>query len=167
MRLFNYLPEICTHLLSSCKCYDVGHCDQMFLLVSKYLSLWSWPSLELAIIGGISNNVLNHTLSYKVNILITDHASMIELHTKKVVGYCVMSKTNRKCNVATKSGNTVRYWLLKTLGGSSKAVEPAMAVNILNEIKEKGYGVRKIKMDDETSTIAKIHSSIEKCSDIL
>ena len=28
-------------------------CDKIFLLVSKYLSLWSWPSLELAIIGGI------------------------------------------------------------------------------------------------------------------
>ena len=42
-----------------------------------------------------------------------------------------------------------------------------MAVNILNEIKEKGYGVRKIIMDDETTTIAKMHSSIEKCSDIL
>ena len=28
-------------------------CDKIFLLVSKYLSLWSWPSSELAIIGGI------------------------------------------------------------------------------------------------------------------
>ena len=28
-------------------------CDKIFLLVSKYLSLWPWPSLELAIIGDI------------------------------------------------------------------------------------------------------------------
>ena len=28
-------------------------CDKIFLLVSEYLSLWSWPSLEFAIIGGI------------------------------------------------------------------------------------------------------------------
>ena len=28
-------------------------CDKIFLLVSKYMFLWSWPSLELAIIGGI------------------------------------------------------------------------------------------------------------------
>ena len=28
-------------------------CDKIFLLVSRYLSLWPWPSLELAIIGGI------------------------------------------------------------------------------------------------------------------
>ena len=28
-------------------------CDKIFLLVSKYMSLWSWTSLELAIIGGI------------------------------------------------------------------------------------------------------------------
>ena len=28
-------------------------CDKIYLLVSKYLSLWSSPALELAIIGGI------------------------------------------------------------------------------------------------------------------
>ena len=28
-------------------------CDKIFLLVSRYSSLWPWPSLELAIIGGI------------------------------------------------------------------------------------------------------------------
>ena len=28
-------------------------CDKIFLLVSRYLSLWHWPSLELVIIGGI------------------------------------------------------------------------------------------------------------------
>ena len=28
-------------------------CDKIFLLVSSYLSLWPWPSLELAIIWGI------------------------------------------------------------------------------------------------------------------
>ena len=28
-------------------------CDKIFLLISKYLSLWSWPSMELAIICGI------------------------------------------------------------------------------------------------------------------
>ena len=47
-------------------------------------------------------------------------------------------------------------------------MEPAMTDNILNEIKEKGYDVRKIAMDEDTITIAKIHrefdSSIEKCS---
>ena len=64
---------------------------------------------------------------------------MIGLHTKKVVGYSVMSKTCRKCDVATKSGNTVPdHDCRKNWGGSSKAMEPAMAVNILNEIKEKG-----------------------------
>ena len=28
-------------------------CDKIFLLVFRYLSLWPWPSLELATIGGI------------------------------------------------------------------------------------------------------------------
>lgn len=44
----------------------------------------------------------------------------------------------------------------KNQGGSSKTMEPAMSVNILNDIKEKGYGVRKTIMDDDTITIAKI-----------
>ena len=29
--------------------HNVISCDRIFLLVSKYLSLWFWPSLELAI----------------------------------------------------------------------------------------------------------------------
>mgnify|MGYP003690552619 CR=1 FL=1 len=33
--------------------HTVISCDKIFSLVSKYMSLWSWPSLELAIIGGI------------------------------------------------------------------------------------------------------------------
>lgn len=57
----------------------------------------------------------------------------------------------------------------KNWGGSSKAMEPAMAVNILNNIKEKGYTIQKIIMDDDVTTLAKIrrevHASLEKCSD--
>ena len=37
-------------------------CDKIFLLVSRYLFLWPWPSLELAIIGGIC--VYKHILFY-------------------------------------------------------------------------------------------------------
>lgn len=48
-------------------------------------------------------------------------------------------------------------------------MEPAMAVDILNNIKEKGHNIQKIIMDDDATTIAKIRrevdSSVEKCSD--
>lgn len=49
-------------------------------------------------------------------------------------------------------------------------MEPAMAVNILNNIKEKGYNIQKIIMDDDdATTVAKIgrevDASLEKCSD--
>lgn len=44
-----------------------------------------------------------------------------------------------------------------------------MAVNILNNIKEKGYNIQKIIMDDDATTVAKIRrevdASLEKCSD--
>ena len=55
------------------------------------------------------------------------------LYTKKVVGYSVISKTCRKCDVATKSVNTVSdHDCRKNWGDSSKAMKlAAMTVNYI------------------------------------
>lgn len=95
---------------------------------------------------------------------------MIGLTTKKVVGFSVMNKTCKKCDVEAKTDKIVTdHDCRKNWGGSSKAMEPAMAVDILNNIKEKGHNIQKIIMDDDATTIAKIRrevdSSVEKCSD--
>lgn len=92
---------------------------------------------------------------------------MIGLTTKKVVGFSVMNKTCKKCDVAAKTDKIVTdHDCRKNWGGSSKAMEPAMAVDILNNIKEKGHNIQKIIMDDDATTIAKIRrevdSSVEK-----
>ena len=49
-------------------------CDKIFLLVSRYLSLWPWPSLELAFIRGIcvsQTHVVFIDIPVVVNVLIS------------------------------------------------------------------------------------------------
>jgi hypothetical protein len=73
-----------------------------------------------------------------------------------------MSKTCKRCDVAAKTGNSVpEHDCRKNWGGSSKAMDPAIAVDILNDIKGKGYEVRKIIMDDDATTIAKIRREVD------
>ena len=98
------------------------------------------------------------------------HASMVGCITKKIVGYGVMSSSCRICAVASKQGVAPQqHDCRKNWNGSSKAMEPAMAVNILTRIKDKGHQLKKLVMDDDTTTIAKVRneveSTIEKCSD--
>ena len=68
-------------------------CDKIFLLVSRYLSLWPWPSLEFAIIGDIcvsqtplfwyNINVLLHLCCYfKITLFKT-----VELYTNVIKRY--------------------------------------------------------------------------------
>lgn len=94
---------------------------------------------------------------------------MIDSKTGKVVGYSVMSRTCRTCNYnksksCEKDDDCRQNW-----SGSSKTMEPAMAVNIIRNIESKGHKVRTLVIDDDTSTICKIRSEvnpeIKKCSD--
>ncbi|XP_062601452.1 uncharacterized protein LOC134263157 [Saccostrea cucullata] len=101
---------------------------------------------------------------------LSGHGSMFGLETKKLVGFSVKNKTCRKCDIAFRKGEIASpHDCRKNWDGSSKAMEPAMAVDILNNIKEKGHQVRTIVMDDDATTIAKIRrevdESIHKSSD--
>ena len=60
-------------------------CDKIFLLVSRYLSLWTWPSLELAIIGGICVSQTHIFFIRKVQLttielVFREHNTMHGLH---------------------------------------------------------------------------------------
>lgn len=94
---------------------------------------------------------------------------MIGSKTGKVVGYSVMSKTCRTCNYNKSRTCEKDHDCRKNWSGSSKSMEPAMAAKIIRNIESKGHKVRKLVMDDDTSTICKIKSEvnpeIEKCSD--
>ena len=72
------------------------------------------------------------------------HDSMVGCMTKKIVGYGVMSSSCRICAVASKQGVAPQqHDCRKNLNGSSKAIEPAVAVNILTSIKDKGHQLKK------------------------
>lgn len=95
---------------------------------------------------------------------------MIGLIIKKVVGFSVMNKICKKCDVVVKIDKIViDYDCRKNWGGSLKVMEFVMVVDILNNIKEKGYNIQKIIMDDDVIIIVKIRREVdflvEKCSD--
>ena len=82
--------------------------------------------------------------------------------TKKVIGYDVMNKTCRICYEAAKKKETPRqHDCRQNWDGSAKGMEPAMAVNIIKDIHEKGHSVRKLVMDDDATTISKVHNEID------
>ena len=99
------------------------------------------------------------------------HASMVGCMTKKIVGYGVMSSSCRICAVASRKGVlSQKHDCRKNWTGSSKEMEPAMAVNILTtSIKDKGHQLKTLVIDDDTTNIAKVRNevdnTIEKCSD--
>ena len=78
-------------------------CDKIFLLVSKYLALmWSWSSLELAIIGGIVFDkyvlfkLMFYTLIKRENYVtggVSIYHLWLPLHTLNI--YTVLKKTKR------------------------------------------------------------------------
>ena len=57
-------------------------CDKVFLLVSRYLSLWPWPSLELALIGAF--------VFHKHILLIKDLPSNCHVNNLVPYTYCYM-----------------------------------------------------------------------------
>ena len=97
--------------------------------------------------------------------------TMMGNKTGLVVGYDVMSKDCRICTTAKSKGTeppphdcTINFH------GSSKAMEPEAAANIVKEIEQKGVDVSTIIMDDDATTIARLRNVVDheivKWSDI-
>lgn len=88
----------------------------------------------------------------------TGHCSAIGIKTGKVVGYSVRSKRCRACKTKKGKDHDCRLnW-----AGSAKAMEPDMVAGIIQDISKKGVETKAIIGDDDTSTIARIHSSVDK-----
>lgn len=88
--------------------------------------------------------------------IFSGHGSMIGCKTRKVVGYDVMAKTCRICKSAELHKPEKKYDCRKNWEGSSKSMEPSMAVKILKSIENKGHKVKTLVIDDDTSTIHKV-----------
>lgn len=84
----------------------------------------------------------------------TGHGTLIGQRTGKVLGYAVKSKTCRICYHARARGKMPRvHNCKKNWTGSSKGMEPAMAVDILRQVKTKGCNVSTLVMDGDSVTI--------------
>lgn len=93
---------------------------------------------------------------------LTGHASLIGNKTKKCIGISVMGKRCRICEHAEKKGvpprnhNCCRNW-----SGSAKSMEPAMACEMLQGIKDQGNRVQTLVMDNDSTTIARVKATVD------
>ncbi|XP_055999332.1 uncharacterized protein LOC125677071 [Ostrea edulis] len=93
---------------------------------------------------------------------LTGHASLFGEKTKKVVSFSSKSKKCRICSVATTKGvpprkhNCRRNW-----HGSAKAMEPAMACEMLTAIQDEGCKVGTLVMDNDSTTIARVKATVD------
>ncbi|KAK3085680.1 hypothetical protein FSP39_007048 [Pinctada imbricata] len=102
---------------------------------------------------------------------LSGHSSMYGCQTNKLIGYDVMCKSCMICDEPAKKGDNYprEHDCRKNWGGSAKGMEHAMAVNIIKNIHDKGHTVKQLAMDDDATTISKVHNEIdidiEKLSD--
>jgi hypothetical protein len=100
----------------------------------------------------------------------TGHAVLIGTESQKCVKFSVKSKRCRKCEYSEKHGNIASpHTCYRNWDGSSKAMEPAMAVDMVGEINEsEHYQVTNFTMDNDSTTIARLiaaHGPIKKKCD--
>ena len=99
----------------------------------------------------------------------TGHSVLIGKETGKCVAFAVKSRRCRQCEVAEKENRPVMaHECYRNWTGSSKAMEPAMAVDMIGEIKSQDCDVKSLTMDNDSTTIARVqavHGDINKLSD--
>ncbi|XP_053391808.1 uncharacterized protein LOC128554565 [Mercenaria mercenaria] len=93
--------------------------------------------------------------------------TMIGNRTGKICAYGVRSKTCRKCSYHLSKGCTPpEHACSKNWDGSSKAIEPDVAVENVTDIESRGVKVGVMIMDDDCTTMAKIKHPVTKWSDL-
>ncbi len=99
----------------------------------------------------------------------TGHGAFIGAKSKKILDFSVR---NKHCNICALSKTRGRaphpHRCTANWRGSSKAMEPDMAVSMIQNLSDKGHNVKTLVMDNDATTIAKVReidSSIRKLSD--
>jgi hypothetical protein len=80
---------------------------------------------------------------------------MIGVSSGKILSYSVRSKTCRFCDRAVNEEPT-EHDCRKNWSKSSKAMESDMAVEMLHDLKAQGFHVKKLVMDNDTTTISRL-----------
>lgn len=84
----------------------------------------------------------------------TGHGSMIGMNTGKMVSYSYRCKTCRFCDRAN-DGPAKQHDFRKSWDKSSKAMESDMAIEMLKDLKVRGLHVKKLVMDNYSTTISR------------
>ncbi|CAG2205332.1 unnamed protein product [Mytilus edulis] len=94
---------------------------------------------------------------------LTGHCSMIGSKSRKIIGYKWRSKTCRICEVASRKGKIPKiHQCRKNFGGSAKAMEPDIVIDLVREARLKGTNICTIVGDEDSTTIARIRSNVDK-----
>lgn len=94
---------------------------------------------------------------------LTGHASLIGNKTGKCVGYALKSKKCRICSAAKEKNVTPRkHNCKKNWKGSAKSMEPAMACEMLQSVLDQGEKVSTLVMDNDSTTIARVKSTVDQ-----
>ncbi|CAC5371328.1 unnamed protein product [Mytilus coruscus] len=87
---------------------------------------------------------------------LTGHCSMIGAKSRKILGYKWRSKTCRICEVASRKGKIPKvHQCRKSFGGSAKAMEPDLVIDLVREARLKGKNICTIVGDEDSTTIAR------------
>lgn len=79
---------------------------------------------------------------------------MIGVNTGKIVSYAVRCKKCRFCDRAVHKDMPNDHDSRKNWSECPKAMESDMAFEMLHELKSKGFHVKKLVMDNDTTTIS-------------
>lgn len=85
---------------------------------------------------------------------------MIGQITGKCVSYGLKSGDCRKCEYVDEKGDG--HDCRKNHNGSAKSMESALAVEMVRDIENSGYKVASITMDEDSTTIARLHQEVNE-----
>lgn len=96
-------------------------------------------------------------------ILFLGHATLMGVHTKKVVSYTSRTKVCRKCDAAARRHQTPpAHDCRRNWSGSAKAMEPAMVSSMVQDVEASHMGIKvgALVGDDDASINAKVREEV-------
>ena len=124
----------------------------------------SEPQITVCFDGGWSKRGTGR--NYNSN---TGHAVFIGEESGKCIDFAVRSRVCNVCEYAARNNTTPKsHECHKNWSGSSKAMEPDMAAEMMDKLAAKSISVETIVMDNDSSTVAKLRQknpTLKKKSD--
>lgn len=94
----------------------------------------------------------------KCLIYFVGHATIIGNESGKCLDYGVKSSDCRRCLFTDDASD---HDCRKNYAGSARSMESAIAVDIVSHVMELGYRIETITMDDDTTTISRLRSTVD------